>query len=108
MREQRWILKIDQAFEQRFWDFDNAGIELGQYFHLRVRDSTGRKVCGGLIAVMGYLLNYLFCLELWMIIVLTLTMFQQDGPARVFNYYILLNIVFVQTAKRFALRKRPG
>lgn len=67
-----------------------------------------RRTCGIVLAVFGYILNYLFQLELWMIFVLGLTMYQQDGPARCLNYYILLNIIYVQTPKRFLFRKRPG
>lgn len=94
--------------DQSFWDFDNSLIQACQYFHLRSKKGTCNQALGGIFAALGFLLNYVFSLELWMIIVLTLTMFQQDGPAERLNYYILLNILFVQTPKRYLLRKRPG
>jgi hypothetical protein len=70
------VTKIDQNFEQKFWDFDNSLIEKVQYFHLRSKKGPFRKVCGGFLAVLDHLMNFAFALELWMIIVLVLTMYQ--------------------------------
>lgn len=67
-----------------------------------------RKAFGYILAILGFILNFVFSLDMWMIVVLTLIMFQQDGPARDLNYTILLNIVFCQSLKRFMIRKRPG
>ena len=43
-----------------------------------------------------------------MIFVLAMSFYQQDGAARRLNNIILLNVLFVQSLKRFVYRKRPS
>ena len=69
-------IKIDQKFEQFFWDFDNKVIQCFQYFHCSVKVSPIRKIIGYFFAIIGYIINYIFALELWMLIVITLTMYE--------------------------------
>lgn len=43
-----------------------------------------------------------------MVVVLGLSLWQQDGPARALNGVMLLNLLITQSFKRFFFRKRPG
>lgn len=60
------------------------------------------------MAIFAIIFDFLFSLEVWMIFVLAMSFYQQDGAARRLNNIILLNIVFVQSMKRFVFRKRPS
>jgi hypothetical protein len=70
------VTKIDQNFEQKFWDLDNTLIAFFQYLHASNKKSTCRRAMGYLVAVWAYIFQIVFCLELWMVLVLVLSMYQ--------------------------------
>lgn len=99
---------LDHGFEERFWDFDNGVIAIVQYFHMSQTKTIPGKLLGGLLTVLSFLLSVFFQLELWMCLILTLSMYQQDYPAHLLCHCMILNILVTQGIKRLFYRKRPG
>lgn len=91
----------------RLWTFDEVLINFCQFFHVS-QPNRCRRVLGIILAFFGLLLNFVCTYELWIIVTLCLAIFQQDAPSRILNYFLLLNVLTVQSFKRFISRKRPG
>ena len=65
------------------------------------------RIIGGFFAFISLLIALLFSMEIWMCIILTLSVFQQDGPVRSLSNCMLANMIVTQTIKRLVFRKRP-
>ena len=98
---------LEHDFEEKFWDFDNAVIAIVQKYHISQARTIPAKILGGFLALVSVLLSIAFQLELWMCLILSLSLFQQDAPANLLCHCMILNILVVQGLKRLFYRKRP-
>ena len=98
--------RLEHEFEQRFWDFDDKLIEAAQFFHLQ-QDKPCRRIMGGIIVLIGAIIQGAFNQEILMTFILSLSILQQDFPVRLLCHMMVLNIVVTQGLKRCFHRPRP-
>ena len=67
---------LEHDFEEKFWEFDNAVIAFVQFFHISQTKTIPSKIFGGFLALIAILLSIAFQLELWMCLILCLSLFQ--------------------------------
>ncbi|CDW85701.1 UNKNOWN [Stylonychia lemnae] len=113
----QYTYELGSRFENFFMDFDAAVIDFIQGVHLK-GDSTRCRFLQFLFAFISIIFSYFYALELWVVLILNLNLYQEDSTAVIrllilftlqirITHMLLLNIIITQMFKRFVLRMRP-